>query len=617
MITYSTSGGDPFRAYNSAYHSARANYYGVSGIPHCWADGVVDFHPGSMGNLTGAYNQRIDVESPVEIEVMASAAGSSVQVVATVNSADEAVSGNYVIHMALICLDWDLYHYNAGQEYGHHSLLDMSPNASGATFSIDANDTETFNGSFEWPITLQGHEIETDNVEVTVWIQNNTTEEVIQCQSSGLAVDYMFTAEAEENHDFAELESTVTFDIDIDNVGLETDTYDIEVTGDMPDGWSYSYTTPDGDQSGPGTLTLESLASYTSTLSINTNDVPGDASELTCSITSQNLDMITYDLPFFVMNTPSVLVVNGDLNGAYGDYFTNALDYVASEEVIENLSYGVWPVVDFELDMFDLGGLEADAVIWYLGDDGDFTDQNIAGLQSYLSQGYSLWISGSRAPSKLNNTDLITSMGAEYQDTYPSGDEVYGVDDDPVGDGLDFALTGGDGADNLGIPTSMLEDGGTTCLRYSAIRRAGIRNIGGMGDRSLLMGFPFEAIADEDSRNTMMLQTLTWLLPGGSDAPEQDPTSAPQSFSLSQNHPNPFNPTTEIAFTLPHAAQVQLTVFDVMGREVMTLTHARFTPGSHRLTFDGGELASGVYFYRMTVGGEQAFEATRKMMLMK
>ncbi|MDK9700841.1 MAG: T9SS type A sorting domain-containing protein [bacterium] len=95
-------------------------------------------------------------------------------------------------------------------------------------------------------------------------------------------------------------------------------------------------------------------------------------------------------------------------------------------------------------------------------------------------------------------------------------------------------------------------------------------------------------------------------------APE--PTIVPSEYSLAQNFPNPFNPSTEISFALPRAAKVKLTVMDVMGREVATLANGNFSAGSHRVTFDGSNLSSGVYFYRIEAG---SFQAMHKMMLIK
>jgi hypothetical protein len=86
------------------------------------------------------------------------------------------------------------------------------------------------------------------------------------------------------------------------------------------------------------------------------------------------------------------------------------------------------------------------------------------------------------------------------------------------------------------------------------------------------------------------------------------------TYALHQNHPNPFNPSTEIVFEIAEAGQVALKVFNVTGQEVATLVNEPQNSGLHRVTFDGSALPSGVYFYSLRAGG---FTATRKMLLLK
>lgn len=80
------------------------------------------------------------------------------------------------------------------------------------------------------------------------------------------------------------------------------------------------------------------------------------------------------------------------------------------------------------------------------------------------------------------------------------------------------------------------------------------------------------------------------------------------------NYPNPFNPTTTISFSLPEASYVSLKVYNSLGQEVATLLDERRDAGTHRVTWDAGSCASGVYFYRLTT---RDFTDTRKMLLMK
>ena len=82
-------------------------------------------------------------------------------------------------------------------------------------------------------------------------------------------------------------------------------------------------------------------------------------------------------------------------------------------------------------------------------------------------------------------------------------------------------------------------------------------------------------------------------------AVEERETVLPTAFALSQNYPNPFNPETQIAFALPQASAVRLAVFDVLGREVAVLVDEHLPAGHHEAVFEGGDLPSGVYLYRL------------------
>ena len=88
----------------------------------------------------------------------------------------------------------------------------------------------------------------------------------------------------------------------------------------------------------------------------------------------------------------------------------------------------------------------------------------------------------------------------------------------------------------------------------------------------------------------------------------------PQTYELSQNFPNPFNPTTEIIFRVKEENKVTIAVYDILGREVAMLVNKNMEAGTHRITFDGRNLASGMYLYRMKSGD---YSAVKKMALIK
>jgi hypothetical protein len=89
----------------------------------------------------------------------------------------------------------------------------------------------------------------------------------------------------------------------------------------------------------------------------------------------------------------------------------------------------------------------------------------------------------------------------------------------------------------------------------------------------------------------------------------------PRSFSLSQNFPNPFNPETHIQFCVAQKQTVSVRVYDVLGREVAILVDGVRTPGTYTAFWNARKISSGVYFYRLLVGGTPML--TRKMMVVR
>ncbi len=110
-------------------------------------------------------------------------------------------------------------------------------------------------------------------------------------------------------------------------------------------------------------------------------------------------------------------------------------------------------------------------------------------------------------------------------------------------------------------------------------------------------------------------EPAVWLIASA----ERSTTEVPETFALAPNYPNPFNPSTALAYALPRPASVRLTVYDALGRHVRTLVESEQPAGSYTVRWDGHDDAgrpvpSGVYLYRIIAGD---FVQARTMLLVK
>ncbi|MBK6879028.1 MAG: T9SS type A sorting domain-containing protein [Ignavibacteria bacterium] len=107
-----------------------------------------------------------------------------------------------------------------------------------------------------------------------------------------------------------------------------------------------------------------------------------------------------------------------------------------------------------------------------------------------------------------------------------------------------------------------------------------------------------------------ILKTTT----GGLTYVSQSSNLVPNNYFLYQNYPNPFNPSTNIKFEIPSSLYVTIKVYSVLGREVATLINEFLNEGSYQIEFNGSNLESGIYFYRIQAGD---FTEEKSMIMLK
>jgi hypothetical protein len=196
---------------------------------------------------------------------------------------------------------------------------------------------------------------------------------------------------------------------------------------------------------------------------------------------------------------------------------------------------------------------------------------------------------------------------------------IRGFAGDPIGNGSTTGAAG-NSKDQLtlvapapGISVNKVFRYGTS--NADTVRIAAVRTQHSTaGWRAAFFGFRMENLT-QVNRQQIIDRTIRWVTGAPPVSVADRPVSGmPNTYRLAQNHPNPFNPTTTIAFEVPTGVLVSLKVFDLLGREVATLVNGFKPAGRYRVTFEAGHLPAGEYLYRLQAGD---YAETRKLVLIK
>ncbi len=327
-----------------------------------------------------------------------------------------------------------------------------------------------------------------------------------------------------------------------------------------------------------------------------------------------------------------ILIVDGfDRYGGSGSWPNPYHNFVVSYAKAFNQSFETWAneqVADgtINLNTYDL-------VIWILGDesttDETFSSEERNLVAAYLENGGKLFVSGSEIAWDLEGSSSATMQKTQFFRDYlkskfiADDSNIFGVSGV---DGTDFSGLGfGYGIQSNGSP--YLEDypdiidttgGSIPIMKYNAVSTAGIAYTGKFNNshnigQLIYLAFPFETINLAEAQNQFMTAALKYFgLRGLSEITEDGNLTS--TYYLGQNFPNPFNPTTKIDYEIAQRGIVELKVYDVLGRVVNILVNDLQNPGKYQINFEGNNLASGVYFYRLKT---ESFSQIRKMLLLK
>ncbi|MDX9777826.1 MAG: T9SS type A sorting domain-containing protein, partial [bacterium] len=292
-----------------------------------------------------------------------------------------------------------------------------------------------------------------------------------------------------------------------------------------------------------------------------------------------------------------------------------AYETCANEAVIE----GLVDLKDYEL------------VWWILGDestaDETFSTVEQDSIKSYLNGGGKLFVSGSEIGWDLDNRGsaedkafIYEYLKAAYAEDDAGNYSVSGAAG-TVFEGLQLAYSQ-DGSHSGTFPEDYpdvlsTKNGSVIALKYgnsksAAVSYEGTAPAGTVPGKVMVMGFPFETITTPFSKSELAGFVLRFM---GYEIELSTAALLPDDFELYPNYPNPFNPHTTIAYRLGKPAEVRLDIYDLHGAHISCLQQGERGEGRHELQFDGTNLASGVYVYRLSVN--QDMQKVQKMTLLK
>lgn len=610
---------DAFYLHNSTENSQRWNWYGVTGVPDMY-----------IGNLSPNFNtaqiksmarNEFAENCPVAIEeflaYQLNGEETTVHFSGRLN-AESTMPATARLFVALITTNVDPYNSPNGEDHIAEPFRDHGYHATqGLTITAVPGSPQEFTGTLSKLAAWNASDLE-----AVAFVQNTSGREILQGEVTDVMAEYDM---AQSNVDGPTQQIVPVaagehgYILELANNGISDDVYTVELDGTWPANWTLTVEEQDGTPS-PDQITVSLVSLETRYLFVraNTNGNPGSAS-FTVRSTSQNADGLVVENSYRMMAGLDVLVIDGDGGETYESYYNEAL--AAADDQV-SMVWGWWDVTldDVDGSMFD----GVDVVLWFTGNrwQETLTPLDQLNLQDYLDAGGNLFLTGQGMGFDMRNDQFFQEyMHATYLRNFPIGTSVTGLPG-TLADGEAFAIASGTGANNQTRQSALAPRSDQAQLvfnydqEFQGESQGAALQVDNGTYKLLYLGFGFEAIATEEARVSMMTNAMEWLL--GTSATPESPATLPTEFSLAQNYPNPFNPETSIPFALPARANVKLAVFDLLGREVATLVEGTFEAGEHTVSFNGADLASGVYFYRLNAqAGEQSFNSTRKLVLMK
>ena len=588
--------------------SSRASLYGVSGIPECNFDAVEEV-VGAGSTVINTYRPIILGRMAIPSPVVITSVGYVMEGGGTITAkfkADASVSYTHMQAQFVVIEEVSPSYPWTAMEVASPAPISLS--AAGDSVVV------TRNFAVDW--TPAG------DLQVVVFLEN--TSGPFEIINSHLMPDPYAVALASPFY-ASEIDAggTATYTATMTNAGTALDTITIDISQDIlpsgvgPTDWEASYREVGGAWQ---TGAVEFVLNPEETVALEVRMVDGIGTvEGMCLTTltstsggnpsrSKEVALATF------VGVRSILLLADDMGWGNESHWETAL---------ENNGYTAMTWVTEDRGRPNLAMLSSYwAVLWTTanGNSFAFTGQDETAVMDYLDGGGNLYLASMNfLSSRLSSTAFIQNYLHITSWTDDTGDELYayGVTDDAISDGMELHLV-------YGVPPTSADLFVLTGPAEVIFTETVPGNVGlkvKEGDSKIVFhSFPFESVSffevdAPNNRDTLLGRVLDWF---GEDTGVDDGTV--HRLAIEHVSPNPFNPVTKIAFTVPESAgRVTLTILNLNGQVVRSLVDAEYPVGPAVAVWDGMDdagkgLATGIYFAKLSAGGADAFT---KMTLLK
>ena len=607
-MNWPSPGNDPFYVNNPTENLARKTYYGVNAVPNLWCDGVLG---SSASAYASYYSQREGVYAPLDIDLDLSVT-TTLNVTAYVTADDHSTANNLKLRLALVAISYDIPPGSWTYTHFEYGMLDMAPDANGINFNITASQTVTLNTSFPIPSIT-----ELDNLAVVAFVQNDANHTVYNAKYAQVPLNFpnlsitgheVIDNIGGEPNGMPEPGESCELWVELSNVPpfatatgvnavLSTDDPDITITGSQANFPNIAPNSTGNNESDPFAFDVApDLEAHNVTFQL---DVYADGNYHTV-------------LPLtFMVGIPEILVVDDDGGFSYQAAFEtdlSQLDYAYN--VWDEATQG-WPSAE-DLSLYEL-------VIWHTGMEASpLTDYEQASIAGFLDAGKKLFMSSENLSDQLGATAFFQDYFHAQPDlNLISTTTLTGVTGDPISGGTTLMTLNGaywpDSQSSI-IPNSdayAIYKYNNPAQSIGALRYA--------GDYALVyLAFPYECINPSTTTYTPRPQVLTnimsWFDQFVVSVKGEGGGEVITDYTLLQAYPNPFNPTLKLDLTINQPGKVKVAVYNIKGEWAGTVFDGYLSAGKRTFTFNGTDLASGIYLVKASGA---AGEAVKKVVLMK